>query len=180
MKAPLAKRVRWTVKNYFHMAEAGLLSDRRVELINGEIIEVPAQGHLHRLTITRTSRLLLHEFGTSDWVVVQGTLALPPLGAPDPDFHIFDVPEGTPDTQLPLPILVIEVSDTTYAQDSGPKLRMYARAGVPDYWIFNLHADRVEVYRQPENPTGRRSGWSSSRCFGGRRSALPLARCCPE
>src|SRR4051812_37492853 len=112
-RATVAKPIRWTVKDYFRMAEAGVFHGRRVELINGEVIEVPAQGHLHRLAITRTSRLLLTAFGPTDWVVIQGTLTLTRHWAPDPDFHVFDVPEGTPDDQLPVPLLVIEVSDTT-------------------------------------------------------------------
>src|SRR5688572_635851 len=102
-----AKRVRWTVKDYFRMAEAGLLDDRRVELIDGEIIEVPAQANPHRTSVTKISRLLHNAFGSAYWVVIQGTLLLPRYGAPDPDFHVFDVPVGTPDDRLPLPLLVI-------------------------------------------------------------------------
>jgi Uma2 family endonuclease len=130
-------------------------------LLNGEIIEVPAQAHAHRLSVSRISRLLNDAFPPSGhWVVIQGTLVLSRLSAPDPDFHVFDVPEGTPDQQLGLPFLVIEVSDSTYAKDSGPKLRAYARAGILDYWIVNIPARHVEVYRKPENPTpARRSTW---------------------
>jgi len=159
MKLAPAKRIRWTVKDYFRMSDAGLFDGRRVELIEGEIIRVPAQGHLHRVAITKISSLLVPVFTPSDWPVIQGTFVVSKRSAPDPDFHVFDVPIGTPDDQLPTPIPVIEVSDTTYLKDSGPKLRMYARAGVPDYWIVNLPQDRVEVYRQPHNPTGKRSGW---------------------
>ena len=161
MKAAPAKRVRWTVTDYFRMAEAGLFDERKVELINGEVIEVPAQAHSHRLAVSKLSRVLNAAFAPSDyWVVNQGTLVLSRTSAPDPDFHVFDVPEGTPDAQLPVPFLVIEISDTTYRKDAGPKLRAYARAGVADYWILNLPARRLELCRRPENPTpGRRSGW---------------------
>jgi Uma2 family endonuclease len=161
MNATVAKRVRWTVEDYFRMAEAGLFDDRRVELIDGEVIKVPAQAHPHRLSISKTNRLLVAAFAPSSyWLVVQGTLVLSKYSAPDPDFHVFDVPEGTEQERLPLPFLVIEISDTTYRKDSGPKLRAYARAGIGDYWIVNLPERRVEVYRRPENSTpGRRSGW---------------------
>jgi Uma2 family endonuclease len=103
---------------------------------------------------------------------------LPPSGAPDPDFHVFDVPIRTPDNRLPVPILVIEVSDSTDARDSGPKLRMYARAGIADYWIVNLNLQRVEVYRRPENPTGKRLGWryADRQFFSAGQSTSPLAR----
>jgi Uma2 family endonuclease len=173
-----AKRLRWTVKDYFRMSEAGLFDGRRVELLEGEIIRVPAQGHLHRVAITKISGLLLPVFTPNDWPVIQGTFVASKRSAPDPDFHIFDVPVGTPDDQLPTPILVIEVSDTTYPKDSGPKLRMYARAGVPDYWIVNLLQERIEVYRQPHNPTGKRSGWryAEVRHYGRGSEISPLRR----
>jgi Uma2 family endonuclease len=161
MNAAVAGRVRWTVEEYLRLAEAGVLKNRKVELVDGEILEVPAQAHAHRVSVSKISRLLNTAFDPkSYWVVIQGTLVLPRHSAPDPDFHVFDVPEGTPDDQLPLPFLVIEVSDTTYAKDAGAKLRAYAKSGVADYWIVNLLARRVEVYRRPENATpGRRSGW---------------------
>lgn len=160
------------------MSKAGLFDDRRVELINGDIIEMPAQGHLHVLVISRLSRRLHTAFDPSSyWVAVQGTLRLTRYAAPDPDFHVFGVPEGTPQAHLPLPFLVIEVSDTTYTKDSGPKLRLYARVGVPDYWIVNVPADRVEVYRNPENPTGTRRGWRyADQKFYGRGERIAVLR----
>lgn len=160
-KTATARRVRWTVTDYFRMAEVGLFDDRRVELINGEVIEVPAQATPHRAAITNAIFALPTVFPKPPyWLVSQGTLRLSRYDAPEPDFHVFDAPVGTPDDQLPLPFLVIEISDATYAKDAGPKLRAYARAGIADYWIANIPARRVEVYRRPENATpGRRSGW---------------------
>jgi len=180
MKTALAKRVRWTVPEYFRMDRIGLFKHRRVELINGEVIEVPAQATPHRAAVTNISDLLLNAFPRSgNWVVIQGTLRLSRYDAPDPDFHVFDVPVNTPDDQLPAPLLVIEISDTTYRKDAGPKLRAYARGGVPDYWIVNLPSRRVEVYRRPENPTpGRRSGWRYAEVnhFAPGQSVIPLLR----
>ena len=141
------------------MSEAGLLNDRRAELLNGDLLTMPAQATPHRASISRTSALLFNALGSTHWVVSQGTLVLSKHDAPDPDFHVFDAPIGTPDHLLPLPILVIEISDSTYRKDSGPKLRTYARAGIPDYWIFNLPQDRVEVYRQPEISTATPRRW---------------------
>lgn len=173
------KRVRWTVDDYFRMAEMGLFDDRRVELIDGEVIEVPSQAHPHMLAISKITRLLLGAFAPAEaWVVIQGTLRLSRYAAPDPDFHILDVREGTPEEKLPLPFLVIEVSDTTYLKDSGRKLRMYAKAGIAEYWIVNIPEQRVEVYRQPENPVGGASGWryATVQPFGRGEYVQPLAR----
>lgn len=183
MSTALAKpiqRVRWTVKDYLRMGNAGLFDDRRVELINGEVVEMASQAHPHRTSVTKSSRALLNAFGAgSSWVVIQGTLLLPPHGAPDPDFHVFDVPVGTPDAKLPLPLLVIEIADTTYLRDAGPKLRMYARAGILDYWIINLPKERIEIYRRPENPTASPSGrwrYGQTNSFGRGERVSPLAR----
>lgn len=178
MKLASGKRVRWNTDDYLRMDAAGLFNGRRVELIEGEVIAMAAQATPHRAAVTKISKLLLDGFTSGDWVVIQGTLLLPPYGAPDPDFHVFDVPVGTSDDQLPVPLLVIEVSDTSYARDSGPKLRMYARANIADYWIVNLDLRRVEVYRRPGNPTGKRLGWryADTQVITPGQSISPLGR----
>jgi len=107
-------------------------------------------------TISKIARLLFKAIPPSDGLIVEGTLYLDDQNAPEPDIQLFAVPEGTPAEQMPLPILVIEVSDTTYRRDSGSKLRMYAKAGIEDCWIVNLREHQVEVYRKPCNPTGEK------------------------
>jgi Uma2 family endonuclease len=156
-----SKQVCFTVDEYFRMSEAGVFDDRRVELINGRILQMHAQANPHRAAITRGNIVLNRHFSDMSkfWLVVQGTLIIQPYGAPDPDFHVFDVPVSTPDAKLPRPFVVIEVSDTTYKRDSGSKLRQYAAAGIEDYWIENLREQRVEVYREPTNPTGKPADW---------------------
>jgi Uma2 family endonuclease len=178
MKSAVVKRMRWTCDHYFRLSELGFFDDRRVELLNGEIIEVAAQATPHRAAITKTSELLLPAFHGTAWVVIQGTVKLTRFSAPDPDFYVVEAPVGTPDEQLPRPILVIEVSDTTYRKDAGPKLRTYASAGIPDYWIFNLPRQRVELYRQPRNLTGKWSGWqyASVSMLGRGENVSPLHR----
>ena len=178
MKTAVVKRMRWTVDHYVRLSELGFFDDRRVELLNGEIIRVPAQATPHRAAITNISSLLLPEFAGSAWVVIQGTLKLTRFSAPDPDFYVVSAAVGTPDEKLPLPFLLIEVSDTTYRKDAGPKLRTYASAGIPDYWILNLPKQRIEVYRQPGNLTGKWSGWqyASVTMLGRGENVSPLQR----
>jgi Uma2 family endonuclease len=91
---------------------------------------------------------------------------------------VFDVPEGTPEQRIPLPMLVIEVSDTTYLKDSGPKLRMYARAGIQDYWILNLPEARLEVYRRPEKLPSAAARWryGQTNVLGRGGKVSPLTR----
>lgn len=156
-----SKQTRFTVAEYFRMSDAGVFDDRRVELIDGRILQKHAQANPHRAAITRIAILLSRDFADQQkfWMVVQGTYIVEPYDAPDPDFHVFDVPVGTPDDELPRPFLIIEVANTTYKRDSGIKLRKYASVGVQDYWIVNLAEKRVEVYRKPQNPTGRKRDW---------------------
>jgi Uma2 family endonuclease len=136
------------------MADAGVFGDRRVELINGRIYRMAPQRDPHMIAISKITGLLLRVKLPTDSVFIQGTLRLDQFNEPDPDFMWLDVPLGTPEAQRPLPIVVIEVSHTSYKKDSGAKLRMYAQHGIADYWIVNTRAGRVEVYRDPENPTG--------------------------
>jgi Uma2 family endonuclease len=153
-------RIRFSVKEYLRMDRAGIFGDQKVELIEGRVIKMHAQANPHMWAISKIARLLINNTTSKDWLVIEGTFFIDEFNAPEPDFHLFDVPEGTPDAKLPLPILVIEVSNRTYKRDSGSKLRMYARAGIADYWIVNLKEKRVEVYRQPHNPTGDDTGWT--------------------
>lgn len=150
-----APTVRFTVAEYMKMAEGDLFGDRRVELINGRIYRMPAQLDPHMMAISKINRELQRVQTEDEWIIIRGTLPLDEFSAPDPDFQWFDVPLGTPQRDRPLPILLIEVSHTTYKRDAGLKLRKYAESGIQDYWIANLPADRVEVYRTPQNPTGK-------------------------
>ena len=151
--------IRFTVDEYVRMGDAGILGSRRTELVDGRIKKMAPQKDRHMWSVSKITRLLIHATTPKDTLIVQGTLYLDEQNAPEPDFHLFDVPIGTPREKLPLPILVIEVSDTTYRRDSGIKLRLYARTGVADYWIVNLRENRIEVYRKPANPTGKESDW---------------------
>jgi Uma2 family endonuclease len=155
-----SKQIRFTVDEYMKMAAAGVFGSRKVELLQGRIVRMPAQAHPHRWSMSKTVRAFVMRFQPERfWVVGQGTLTLNRYNAPDPDIHVFDVPEGTDEELLPKAFVVIEISDTTYRKDSGIKLRSYAAAGIQDYWIVNLKQRRVEVYRKPENPTGRKKDW---------------------
>jgi Uma2 family endonuclease len=156
-----AKRIKFTVPEYLRMSDAGVFGDRRVELVNGRILQMHAQATPHRAAITLGTIILSRYFSDTKrfWLLVQSTLILQPYGAPEPDFHVFEAPVGTPDRKLMRPFIVIEVSDRSYRRDSGSKLRQYAEAGIADYWIENLPAQRIEVYRDPFNPTGRAEDW---------------------
>lgn len=146
---------RFTVDEFVRLVEADAFGTERVELLNGRIYVMPPQAVPHMTAITKGTAALARIATHGDWVVTQGTLALDRYSMPDPDLMLLPVPIGTPVHEWGTPILLVEVSDTTYRKDSGVKLRKYARHGVPEYWIENLRDQRIEVYRDPKNPTGR-------------------------
>jgi Uma2 family endonuclease len=170
--------IRFTVDELFRLVEADALGTTRVELINGRIFRMAPQGGSHMAAISRGAKALLRVAGLSEWVILQGTLILNRYSAPDPDILWLPVPEGTPVHEWPDPILLIEVSDTSYRKDTGIKLRTYAFHGIPEYWIENLQAERIEVYRQPQNPTARLRDchYASVEYFGRGRSIAVAAR----
>ena len=146
---------RFTVDELVRLVEADAFGTERVELINGRIYVMSPQAVPHMVAMSKTSEVLFRLREPSDWIVVGGTFKLDRYSAPEPDVLWLPVPPGTPEHRWPDPVLLVEISHATYRRDSGLKLRKYAYHGVPEYWIENLKADRVEVYRDPQNPTGR-------------------------
>ncbi|MFT3789264.1 MAG: Uma2 family endonuclease [Tepidisphaeraceae bacterium] len=136
------------------MVEADVFGTDRVELLNGRV-HFLTHNEPHLWAVSRILRALLPRVPSQEALVCQGTLRLDMYNWPDPDFLWLTCPIGTRFEDWPDPLLLIEVSDTTYRKDSGPKLRKYAQAGIADYWIENLKEKRVEVYRDPKNPTDK-------------------------
>ena len=159
------------------MADADVFGTTRVELINGRIYRIAPRRNPHMVAISKSTQALSRAQGPNDWIIIQGTLQLDRFSAPDPDLLWLPVPIGTPEHEWPAPILLIEISHTSYRKDSGIKLRKYAQSRIPDYWILNLAADRVEVYRDPLGG-GRLSdcSYNSVSHFTRGKSISPLAR----
>jgi Uma2 family endonuclease len=136
------------------MVDANVFRTWRVELIEGRIYRGRRPSELGMAATSKTSRTLTPRIPNNEWLMIHGTIRLDRFTAPDPDFMWVPAAIGTPEAVRPLPLLVIEVSDKTYRKDSGIKVRKYAQAGIQDYWIENIKANRIEVYRDPQNPTG--------------------------
>ena len=132
------------------MGEAGLFEGKRVELIEGEIIEMSPIHSPHVTSVTVLDDVLRAVFGKG-WVLrVQAPLSLGINSDPQPDFAIVtgkarDYKDAHPTTAA----LVIEVSETTLGYDRKQKASLYAKAGIQDFWIINLRHRQVEVYRRP-------------------------------
>ena len=146
-------RKRFTVEEYHRMGEAGILhEDDRVELIDGEIIEMSPIGKHHAACVKRLIAHLTEQIGRRAILGAQDPLQLSNYSEPQPDITVLKFREDYYAERHPIPddtLLLIEVADTTLAYDRGVKLPRYASTGVPEVWIVNLPDDVIEVYRQP-------------------------------
>ena len=145
-------RRRFTVAEYFAMAEAGILhEDERIELIDGEIIVMSPINHPHRQSVNWADRLLNSAVGERAMVQVQAPIELDDSSAPQPDIAVLrlrPVGDFTPVTPDEVYFLV-EVADSSLAFDRGTKLARYAAAGIPEVWIANLVNRQVEAHSNP-------------------------------
>src|SRR5262245_8479191 len=152
--------LRWTAEEYYQLCGAEWFQGRRVQLIDGEIIEMPSMKNLHALGISFTEDALRLAFGPSYWVRVQMSLDLSPASVVDPDLAVIagsarsHVGSNNPTSAL----LVVEVADTTLYFDRNTKADLYAGAGITDYWIVNVRDNQLEVYRDPRPDPTARSG----------------------
>jgi len=140
-----------SVAEYYKLAEEGLLaSDARVELIEGEIVDMPRMGSLHTGVAAYVSQQLILALAERATVFTQCTISLNEWSAPEPDVYVCQYRSDFYEGKLPTPrevYLVIEVSHSTLSTDRSIKASLYARAGVPEYWIFDVKARRLEMHR---------------------------------
>lgn len=146
---------KFTVDEYNRMGEVGILGeDDRVELIEGEIVEMPPIGNPHWTTVDRLNMLLASALGPLQRAIVsiQNPVAISDISEPQPDVvvrrHRDDFYTGQ-DVSIEDILLLIEVSDTTIDYDRRRKLPLYARAGVAEVWIVDINGKAIEVYREP-------------------------------
>lgn len=148
------KTRKFTVDEYHAMVDAGILrEDERVELIDGEIVEVPPIGPEHRGGHARLTKLFVMRFGDRATVVPHGSTRLSNVSEPEPDMMVLrpreDFYTGKRFVEPDDIIGLAEVSDSSLAFDRIRKARLYAAAGVREYWILNLRDLRLEVHRHP-------------------------------
>lgn len=150
---PWVTRRALTVAEYHRMGEVGILhEDDRVELIEGELVAMTPIGSNHSGTINTLTRALVMAVGNRGVVAVQNPVQLDDLSEPQPDFSILrsrpdDYRRATPRPDEVL--LIIEVADSSLAYDRAIKRALYARHGIPEFWMVNLQANSVEVCRKP-------------------------------
>jgi len=156
------RTVRWTKDEYHRLAEMGWFNDRRVELLDGEIFEMPVPKFPHVIALDATTAALRTAFGSGYWVSPQAPLDLTLTSEPIPD--LFVVPGKARDYSAhpTTALLIVEVSDTTLSHDRNRKGSLYAAARIQDYWIVNLVDRQLEIYRVPVPDAAQQFGFSYS------------------
>jgi Uma2 family endonuclease len=143
----------FTREEYHRMGEAGILKpSERVELIQGEIVEMSPIGRRHYAFTDNLIRLLVLGLGDRAVVAVPGPIALADDTEPEPDVAVYRrraVPYKDADRGPDDALLLIEVAETSLAYDRSTKLRLYAAAGIAEYWVVDCGAESIEVYRGP-------------------------------
>lgn len=147
-------RHRFSVDEYNKMAEAGILpEDARVELIEGEIVDMAPIGLRHAQCVDNLTELFSLLIAGKARVRVQNPVQLDEYSQVQPDLTLLRLRDYSKDQQHPGPediLLAVEVSDTTLIKDRQQKVPLYAEAGVPEVWIVNIQQERLEVHSQPE------------------------------
>ncbi len=149
------RRHRFTVAEFEKAYYAGAFGEKRVELIEGEVIEMPPMndGHVNWLAIL-TRRLVL-AFHNVAVVISQVPVLLEDTHSqPEPDFVVVALDRfKQKKVALRDAAIIMEVSDSTLEDDRDVKTKLYARNHAKEFWILNVRTNELEVYRDPEGET---------------------------
>lgn len=142
---------RWTLDDYHRMIDAGLFVNRRVELLNGLVVEMAPEGPDHAELSTDADEFFVQQANGRYRVRVAKPMTIAAIGSePEPDIALVKGKSYRQGHPAPADVyLIIEFSNTTLAKDTDEKRRAYAAAGIEDYWVANLKDGELIVYRQP-------------------------------
>jgi Uma2 family endonuclease len=144
---------RWTRAEYDQVVALGVFDHRRIELLDGELIDMAPISNRHYWTVNYLARELTLQLDQETMIVgIQGPFALSDDSEPEPDVVVYrhEAELWKHDHATPSEaVLIVEVALTSWAYDSGRKLQAYARGGLPEVWLVDLNRDVVHVCRQP-------------------------------
>ncbi len=169
-----ATRHRFTVSDYYRMGEAGCFApDQRVELLEGEIVDMMPIGPYHSGAVNWLADHL-NAIHRGRWMVTnQNPVRLSKTSEPQPDIVLVKRDPDYYRKRHPQPddvLLLIEVAESSLDYDRGEKLAAYGKAGIEDYWVVNLVDGCVEVYREPHY-----TGYTSCTTLRPGDTAIPAA-----
>jgi Uma2 family endonuclease len=175
---PIIRTRRWTRVEYDRLIELGVLhEDEPIELLAGRLVVREPQRTPHAVATQLATEALRAAFGAGWSIRVQLPIALDDESEPEPDVAVV---RGAPRDYLrehpSVPALVVEVARDSLRADRILKGRLYARAGIGDYWIVNLIERVLEVHRAPSRPRpGRSAAYADVRRLRPQESIAPLA-----
>ncbi|NJO18081.1 MAG: Uma2 family endonuclease [Thioploca sp.] len=151
---PTLLRHKLQITQFHQMRVAGIFrSEDRIELLEGELIDMPPIGPAHSGKTNQLSRLLLQAVGNTAIVSVQNPVMLSEDSESQPDLAILRWREDFYATTHPQPqdiLLIVEIADTTASVDRTYKIPLYAQYNIPEVWLLDLQKRQLEIYRQPE------------------------------
>lgn len=146
---------KWSVKDYHQMINAGILQNRSVELLAGNIVEMTPEKPLHTVYGEGLAYFLRQALTDRAWVREARPITLLD-SEPEPDIAVVELPWFQYSQHHPYPeniFWVIEVSDTTLVKDINEKKVIYGKAGIQEYWVLDVKARKIIVFRDP-TPNG--------------------------
>ena len=165
----------WTREEYEKMVSAGVFHpEDRLELVNGEILEMAPQSSAHATAVCLVNEALSAAYTPGFVLRVQVPVALGESSEPEPDIAVV---RGRPRDYLAhhptTASLVVEIADSSLGYDRGRKKELYAASGIPEYWIINLVDHCLEVYRDPDQ---EKATYQSCAVLTRNDTVSPLAR----
>jgi Uma2 family endonuclease len=146
--------IKWSVEDYHRMISAGILDDRRVELLRGEIVEMAPEGEPHAYSRNEAGEYLTRLLGDRAKVRQDSPITLPNNSEPEPDIAIVQNLGREYRSHHPYAeniFWVIEYSQSSLNKDLEVKCKIYAEVGIPEYWVVNLTKLELVVFRDPRN-----------------------------
>ncbi|MBD2489156.1 Uma2 family endonuclease [Aulosira sp. FACHB-615] len=146
--------IHWTVEDYHRMIASGLLAGRQVELIDGQILEMPPELPIHRATYRRGVKYLEQLLENQAVIFSAAPITLPNYSEPQPDICVAVPPESRYNERHPEPediYWLIEVSNSILAYDLDEKAKLYAKGGIQDYWVLDIVNTQLWVHRNAQN-----------------------------
>jgi Uma2 family endonuclease len=141
-----------TRAEYDRLVSMGFFDDEKVELLYGVLVRMTPQDPPHSFSVQTLNRLLLPRLLSRAEVRIQAPFAASDDSEPEPDVAV--VPEGDYRREHPtVAWLVVEVANTSQRKDRNVKAKLYAESRVTEYWIVDVPARKVELYRQPVQGT---------------------------
>jgi len=145
---------KWTLDDYHHMIAAGILDDRRVELLKGEIVEMSPEGEPHAYFSSEAGEYLIKLLGDRAMIRLDKPITLPNDSEPEPDIAIVQRLGREYLEHHPYPeniFWLIEYSNSSLDRDLEIKSKIYAEVNIPEYWVVNLKKRQLIVFREPQD-----------------------------